>query len=148
MSPALGMAVCSCLPGTHLGPVLDHNQNGHFVGAVTDPGFRPDGAVPIELKAGGVSIHHVRLLHGSAPNLSSQPRRLLLFQYCAIDAWPLMSGEKYWETYLASILRGQPINQPRLAPVPARLPRPEALNTGGIYEIQEKLKNPTYKKAG
>ena len=79
------------------------------------PASRPEGAVPIELKAGGISIHHVRLLHGSAPNRSSQPRqKLLLFQYCAIDAWPLMSGEKYWDTYIASILRGEATNQPRL----------------------------------
>jgi hypothetical protein len=57
-----------------------------------------------------------------------------------------MAGEKYWDTYVASILRGQPTNQPRLAPVPVRLPRPEPLQAGGIYEIQEKLKNPIYKK--
>ena len=135
------------LPGTHTGPILDHHEDGHFVGAVTDPGFRPEGAVPITLKAGGISIHHARLLHGSAPNRSTRPRRLLLFQYCAIDAWPLMGGEMYWDTYVASILRGQPTNQPRLAPVPVRLPRPQPLQSGGIYEMQEKLKNPLYGRA-
>jgi phytanoyl-CoA hydroxylase len=134
------------MPGTHKGRIYDHNQDGHFVGAVTEAGFRPEGAVPVELKAGGISIHHVRLLHGSAPNRSSQPRRLLLFQYCAIDAWPLMSGDKYWDTYVASILRGQATNQPRLAHVPVRLPRPESLQSGGIYEVQEKLKNSIFKK--
>ncbi|MDB6169485.1 MAG: Phytanoyl-CoA dioxygenase [Verrucomicrobia bacterium] len=129
------------LPGSHLGPVLDHHQDGHFAGAVTEPGFRPHGAVPILLKAGGVSIHHVRTLHGSAPNRSSKPRRLLLFQYCAADAWPLLPGEKPWETYVASVLQGQPCAQPRLAAVPVRLPLPPAPHSGSIYENQRGLKH-------
>jgi phytanoyl-CoA hydroxylase len=129
------------LPGTHRGPILDHHQDGVFVGAVTEPGFRPDGAVPIMLKAGGISIHHTRLLHGSAPNRSPRARRLLLFQYCAADAWPLLPGDKPWETYAASILQGEPVSQPRLTPVPVRLPLPAAKHGGSIYENQRGLKN-------
>ena len=37
-----------------------------------------------------MTIHHVRLVHGSALNTSSKPRRLLLHEYAAADAWPLM----------------------------------------------------------
>jgi ectoine hydroxylase-related dioxygenase (phytanoyl-CoA dioxygenase family) len=129
------------LPGTHRGPILDHHQDGVFAGAVTEPGFRPDGAVPILLKAGGISIHHTRLLHGSAPNLSPHMRRLLLFQYCAADAWPLLPGDKPWETYAASVLQGSPVSQPRLADVPVRLPLPAAKHGGSIYENQRGLKN-------
>jgi len=139
------------IPKTHTGRIYDHNQDGGFVGAVTEAGFRPDGAVPILLKAGGISIHHVRLLHGSAPNLSPHPRRLLLFQFCAGDAWPLMPpSDAYWETYAASFLRGQPTNQPRLAPVPVRLPRPRpaALPRGTIYQTQSVLKNRIYAQPG
>ena len=132
------------LPGTHLGPVLDHHQDGHFAGAVTEPGFRPDGAVPIGLKAGGISIHHVRTLHGSAPNRSSRARRLLLFQYCAADAWPLLPGDKPWETYAASVVQGSPKNRPRLAPVPVQLPLPSAPFGGSIYENQRGLKSAVY----
>jgi len=134
------------LPGTHLGRIYDHNQDGGFVGAVTEDGFRPDGAVPIELKAGGISIHHVRVLHGSAPNRSPNPRRLLLFQLCAGDAWPLIANENYWDNYADSFLRGSPTNQPRLAPVPVRLPRPRpaSLPRGSIYETQKVLKNKIY----
>lgn len=132
------------LPGTHRGPVLDHHQDGIFVGAVTEPGFRPNGAVPILLKAGGISIHHTRLLHGSAPNRSPRARRLLLFQYCAADAWPLLPGDKPWDTYAASLLQGAPVSQPRLAPVPVRLPLPAAKFSGSIYENQRGLKNTIY----
>jgi len=129
------------IPSTHRGPVLDHHQDGVFIGAVTDPNFRPIGAVPILLKAGGISIHHVRTLHGSAPNRSPHPRRLLLFQYCAADAWPLLPGDKPWDNYAASILQGSPVSQPRLAPVPVRLPLPAAKFGGSIYENQRGLKN-------
>ncbi|MFI5355884.1 MAG: phytanoyl-CoA dioxygenase family protein [Opitutales bacterium] len=129
------------IPGTHRGPLLDHHQDGVFIGAITDPAFRPDGAVPITLKAGGISIHHTRLLHGSAPNRSAHARRLLLFQYCAADAWPLLPGDQPWESYAASILQGAPVSQPRLAPVPVRLPLPPARFGGSIYENQRGLKN-------
>ena len=129
------------LPGTHRGPVLNHHQDGVFVGAVTEPGFSPDGAVPIMLKAGGISIHHARLLHGSAPNRSPRTRRLLLFQYCAADAWPLLPGDKPWDLYAASVLQGAPVSQPRLTSVPVRLPLPAAKHGGSIYENQRDLKN-------
>ena len=150
---AVGVAMDDCslengcllvLPGTHRGPVLDHHQDGVFVGAVTEPGFRPDGAVPIQLKTGGISIHHARLLHGSAPNRSPRARRLLLFQYCAADAWPLLPGDKPWDTYAASVLQGAPVSVPRLAPVPVRLPLPAAKFGGSIYENQRGLKNTIY----
>ncbi|MSU36869.1 MAG: phytanoyl-CoA dioxygenase family protein [Pedosphaera sp.] len=134
------------MPGTHQGRILDHNQEEGFVGAVTEENFRPEGAVPIELKAGGISIHHVRVLHGSAPNRSPNPRRLLLFQFCAGDAWPLIAGDGYWENYVKSFVRGRPTNQPRLTNVPVRLPRPRpaSLPSGSIYETQKVLKNKIY----
>lgn len=132
------------MPGTHRGPILDHHQDGVFVGAVTEPGFQPVSAAPIILKAGGVSIHHVRLLHGSAPNRSPKARRLLLFQYCAADAWPLVPGANPWEDYTSSILQGQPVVQPRLADVPVRLPLPAPKYKGSIYENQRALKNTVY----
>ena len=40
-------------------------------------------------KAGGISIHHCLALHGSEPNLSGHPRRGLVFQYRADDAYQL-----------------------------------------------------------
>ncbi len=129
------------IPGSHRGPLLDHHQDGVFIGAVSDPAFRPDNAVPIILKAGGISIHHTRLLHGSAPNRSPRTRRLLLYQYCAADAWPLLPGDKPWETYADSVLQGKPVNVPRLTPVPVRLPLPAAKFGGSIYENQRGLKN-------
>jgi phytanoyl-CoA hydroxylase len=135
------------VPRSHTGPVLDHHQDGHFVGAVTEPGFDPSGAAPILVKAGGISIHHARLLHGSAPNTSGNPRRLLLFQYVANDAWPLVPVPSGWEKYTESIVRGKPTRRPRLAPVPVAIPLPEPRHGGSIYEIQRDLKKPVFAQA-
>ncbi len=134
------------IPGSHKGRIYDHHQDGAFVGAVTEPDFTPEGAVPIELRAGDISIHHFRLLHGSAPNTSSRPRRLLLLEYAAADAWPLLGAD--WETFKASILRGKPSCEPRLTSVPVRLPLPPAKRRGSIYETQSTLKRPLYSGKG
>ena len=135
------------IPGSHKGPLYDHHQNGIFVGAVTDPAFNPDEheVVPLEVKAGGITIHHTRAMHASAPNLSSRPRRLLLFQYCAVDAWPLL-GFGSWEAFNANLLRGEPTNQPRLAAAPVRIPLPQGERSGSIYEIQTMLEKPVFAK--
>ena len=40
--------------------------------------------------AGSMTIHHARLVHGSALNRSNRQRRLLLHEYTAADALPLL----------------------------------------------------------
>jgi phytanoyl-CoA hydroxylase len=126
------------VPGSHRDPIYTHHQDGHFVGAVTVEIPGADQAVPIEVKAGGISIHHVRLLHASAPNRSQRPRRLLLFQYCSADSWPLTGAT--WDDYAKTYLRGEPVNRPRVTEVPVELPYPEPLRSGSIYETQTLLK--------
>ena len=136
------------IPGSHKGRIYDHQQNGYFIGAVTEPDFTAEGAVPVELKAGGISIHHARLLHGSAANTSKMSRRLLLFQYCAIDAWPLLhaneTSDDLWESFKKRILRGECTNQPRVTAVPVRLPLPRELGVGSIYQRQMELERPLF----
>jgi len=133
------------IPGSHKGPVLDHHhkERGIFVGAVTDEEFDPSNAVPILLEAGGISIHHVRALHGSAPNTSPRPRRLLLFQYCANDAWPLV-GFAGWDAFNATIVQGEPTNVPRVTNVPVRIPLPAGEKAGSIYEVQTMMAKRLY----
>ena len=130
------------VPGSHRGRIFDHHQNGAFAGAVTEPNFDDKNAAPVQVKAGGISIHHVRTLHGSVPNTSSNPRRLLLFMYCAVDAWPLIQPAKSWEEFNSTILRGEPTHEPRLADVPVRVPLPPPELGGSIYETQTVLERP------
>ncbi len=129
------------VPGSHKGPIYDHHQNDVFVGGITDPDFRPDNAVPIEVKAGGITIHHTRTLHASAPNLSGQSRRLLLLQYSAADTLaqrPITN----WDALDAAMLRGEQVREPRYTDTPP-VPRPDNPRSSGrggsIYEIQTLL---------
>jgi ectoine hydroxylase-related dioxygenase (phytanoyl-CoA dioxygenase family) len=134
------------IPGSHKGPILTHHQNGRFAGAVTEEVTNADKAVPIELKAGGISIHHVRTLHASARNVSPNPRRLLLYQYCAADAWSVL-GYGNWQEYLDTMVCGEPTKRPRMVDVPIEIPLPEAERGGSIYETQTILENPVFAEA-
>ena len=133
------------IPGSHKGPIYSHHQDGLFVGAVTDADFDLKDTVPLELKAGDISIHHARILHASAPNKSNRPRRFLLFQYCSGDSWPLLGMPK-WEDFKATFLRGEPSFRPRMAEIPVYIPLPPPEKTGSIYEIQTQLARPVLSK--
>ena len=76
------------IPGTHRGPIHSHWHNGVVTGAVSDEVMEPcrDDIVKCTGKAGSVCLMHARLLHGSAPNLSDQPRTLYIATYYAEDA--------------------------------------------------------------
>jgi phytanoyl-CoA hydroxylase len=125
------------VPGTHKGPVHDHHADGYFAGAMAPEieGLDYAKAVPLTGKAGSMTIHHARLVHGSALNTSSKPRRLLLHEYTAADAWPLM-GVANFEEFNGRMVLGKPTIEPRLTPVPVRMPLPPAPFQGSIYENQ------------
>jgi hypothetical protein len=92
-------------------------------------------AEPLLGPAGSMSFHHVRLLHGSAQNVSDLPRALLLYEYAAADAWPLM-GVADLADFDARLVAGAPTIEPRLGPAPVRMPLPPARHQGSIYENQ------------
>jgi len=125
------------VPGTHKGPVYDHHADGYFVGAMAPEieGLDYAEAVPLTGKAGSMTIHHARLVHGSALNTSSKPRRLLLHEYTAADAWPLM-GVANFDEFNGRMVLGKPTIEPRLTGVPVRMPLPPAPFQGSIYENQ------------
>lgn len=138
------------VPGTHRGPVFDHHADGRFCGAM-DPSRREvdfGAAIPLTGKAGSITIHHVRAVHGSAPNTSAKERRLLLFQFRAADAWPLLGFPPGIEAYDALMAAGTPHSiAPRLTAVPVRMPLPPADLGGSIYENQKALKNKFFDSA-
>ncbi len=123
------------IPGSHKGPVYDHHSDGYFAGAMDPAALDMSKAVPCTGPAGSVSFHHVRTVHGSAENLSSKPRTLLLYEYAAADAWPLM-GVPNFADFEARIVSGTSTTVPRLADVPARMPLPPSPRQGSIYENQ------------
>jgi phytanoyl-CoA hydroxylase len=133
------------IPGSHKDPVVHdhHGEDGRFCGAM-DPGKQEvdyRAAVPLTGRAGSITVHHVRAVHGSAPNTSNRDRRLLLFQFRAADAWPLLGFPEGMEAYDRLMVAGSPTLTPRLTAVPVKLPLPPAEKQGSIYENQKGLKN-------
>jgi len=126
------------VPETHKGPIYDHHADGYFCGAMdpeqSDAGYAK--AVPLMGPAGSMTIHHARLVHGSALNTSGKPRRLLLHEYTAADAWPLM-GVANFDEFNGRIVLGRATIEPRVTPVPVRMPLPPAPFQGSIYENQK-----------
>ena len=135
------------VPGSHTGPVLSHLADGVFCGAVDpdDPAVDLSGAVALTGPAGSVSLHHVRLLHGSSPNRSSRSRRVLFYELGAADAWPIAGGSGHlagldpaalWAELAARTVCGVQGPVARLAEVPVVLPLPAAPDASSIFAIQ------------
>jgi phytanoyl-CoA hydroxylase len=126
------------LPGTHKGPVWDHHADGYFCGAIdpTQCDLDFSKAVPLTGKAGTMSFHHVRLVHGSAQNVSALSRQLLLYEFSAADAFPISRPVTDLAAYDANLVAGNGTTVPRLAAVPVRMPLPPAPRQGSIYENQ------------
>lgn len=139
------------IPGSHKGPVLSHhNADGVFCGAIDpgDPDFHHDKAVTLTGKAGSMTVHHVRALHGSAPNVSDRNRYILFYELRAADAWPLLGTGSYikrmgegqqavWDEVNASIVTGQVTQRPRCEAVPVILPLPPAPDATSIFKTQK-----------
>ncbi|KRQ07451.1 phytanoyl-CoA dioxygenase [Bradyrhizobium pachyrhizi] len=135
-------------PGTHFGEVWNHHDDGCFAGLI-DPDLIQDEikrAVPCSGKAGSMSFHHVRALHGSATNTSNKPRNLLLYEIASSDAWPLL-GVKDFAEFDSRLLAGPSVITPRLADVPVRMPLPPAKRPGSIYENQSSAKKSYFTRA-
>jgi ectoine hydroxylase-related dioxygenase (phytanoyl-CoA dioxygenase family) len=134
------------VPRTHTGPVHDHIGNGVFCGAIDPARIAPElaRAVPLLGRAGSITLHHARLLHGSAPNTSGRPRNFLLYEAMAADAWPLAGGFGHFSTleeFDARLLCGEPTLEPRMTAVPVRIPLPRAPDHSSLYQSQKHLGN-------
>ena len=132
------------MPGTHTGPVFDHHHNGQFTGAlnVQACGLDFSKAVKLTAPAGSLVLFHVRLVHGSDLNRSARPRRVVLYELAAADAWPLAGTYSTplipdLETFNARMVAGEPTIEPRVEKVPVRIPMPSPTGRAGIYEAQK-----------
>lgn len=132
------------LPGSHTGPVHDHTGGGVFCGAIdpTRADLDLDGAVPLLGPAGSITLHHARLVHGSALNTSGRSRNFLLYEAMAADAWPLAGGYAPFadpQEFDSRLLCGSPTLQPRMTAVPVRMPLPRPPDPSSLYQAQKHL---------
>jgi len=105
-------------------------------------GLDKSKAVPLMGPAGSISLHHGRIIHGSAQNVSNRSRRLMFFEMMAADAFPIMGSMTNFasiEAYNDLILCGTPTLTPRLTDVPIRIPQPQPDANKSIYEIQKNI---------
>lgn len=137
------------VPGSHKGPILSHHtKDGIFCGAIApdDPLFEREKAVTLTGRAGSMTVHHVRTLHGSAPNRSDRARLILFYECHAADAWPLLGAgsyihslgaERFWHDMQERLITGELTVTPRLEPVPVSIPLPPPSTMGSIFQIQK-----------
>ena len=136
-------------PGTHTGQVWNHHgEDGCFAGLIDPDTIKTEieRAIPCTGRAGSMSFHHVRALHGSAMNTSDRSRNLLLYEVAASDAWPLM-GVKDFDEFNSRLLSGDPVVAPRMTNIPVRIPLPPATRQGSIYETQSAAKKSYFTRA-
>ncbi len=139
-------------PGSHKHPINDHHVDGVFAGAMdlAACGYDMKDAVQLTGPAGSISIHHGRIVHGSALNVSDRDRRLLFYEMMAADAFPIMGSMTKWNgiaDYDARLLCGEPVLEPRVQSLGARIPAPLPTEEFTIYEVQKQLKNRSFEVA-
>ena len=126
---------------SHNGKTLDHHHRDVFCGSVDLEVEKFDASLAKKITgpAGSVSFHHVKALHGSAPNYSERSRRLLLYEYAAADAWPLIDFEVYgdYKEFEQKVVLGKSTLSPRFQEADVRMPFPRPPNPDSIYRIQE-----------
>ena len=99
-------------------------------------------AVPLMGPAGSISIHHVRILHGSGLNQSTRDRRIIFYEMMAADAFPLSVGRakwEGWEEFDSRMFCGEPTLDARVEPCPVRAAFPDGPTQGSIYEVQKSM---------
>lgn len=111
------------VPGSHKGPFYPHWHNGVFTGAVADDVVEQHkgNIVKCTGKAGSVCLMHSSLLHGSAPNLSDEPRTLYIATYYAEDAVEL-SPNHLPSKFTHELVRGEPSGRVRCSSYEMQLP--------------------------
>ena len=135
------MAAMGIIPGSHDGPLYDlYSHEGQWTGNIREediPGIGVERAEYIGGQAGTITVHNCRSIHGSPPNMSPNPRPLLLCAYSRADALPitnLTQGGKHSEEFVA----GGPAKWARFDPRPVLMP-PDWSKIGqkSIFEHQQ-----------
>lgn len=122
--------------GSHTGAIHGLWHDGRFTGAVAAD-VEADAMARAEKctgPAGSVCLMHTRLLHGSAPNLSDQPRTLFICVYSSEDAVPL-TPNPVPSTQEGQIVRGEATG--RIRAISFEMQRPELPKQASFFFQQE-----------
>ena len=103
----IGNGCMQVIPGTHTIDQVEHRDTNaeHNLlsrGQEVEVDVDESKAVDLELDAGEISLHHVRLIHGSPPNPSDQRRIGYAIRYIPPHVYQL-----YSESDTATLVRGE-----------------------------------------
>ncbi|XP_064485253.1 phytanoyl-CoA dioxygenase, peroxisomal-like [Ornithodoros turicata] len=88
------------LPGTHRGPLLQHDLSAHEQGALISNPPKGVNSVSLAVEPGDAIFLHPRLLHGSQPNRNGRERTELVAHYASAKA-PFQErphvNQDYWK---------------------------------------------------
>ncbi|HTL53185.1 MAG TPA: phytanoyl-CoA dioxygenase family protein [Planctomycetota bacterium] len=104
------------LPGEHHRFFNHANPDGSFAGMITEDFLKqsPSKPVPLSAPAGSVIFMSCILPHASLPNRSPDPRRTLIYEFRAADAFSIYFGPKVLEfEKKAHLVRGTPATHAR-----------------------------------
>jgi len=116
------------IPGSHIGGVIKHrrsNQSDSILTLELEGGsFREDIAVQFKLKAGEISLHDDRAIHGSPANPSPRRRAGLTVRYSGTEVKNDLSVNPNFKAYLCRGVDQHKHNP--VGPIPTkRFARPE-----------------------
>lgn len=121
-------AAMKIIPGSHKGGVIKHKHSNVTDSVLTleleNGAFREDTAVQLNLRAGEISMHDDRAIHGSPANHSSRRRAGLTIRYSGTEVKNDLSVNPNFKAYLC---RGEDQfrhNPPGVIPT-ARFARPD-----------------------
>lgn len=94
---------------------FSHFSNGEYTGTIDSSHYSDFNMreVPVLASRGDVCFMHTWTVHASQSNRSSTPRRILICDYTAADAYPLLSPALPSQ-YTGKIVRGEPSQYARL----------------------------------
>jgi len=96
-------AAMKVIPGSHRAGLLKHSRSSDTDSVLTlecEGGqFREDEAVSLNLRAGQVSIHNDKLVHGSGANHSARRRAGLTIRYSSTEVKCDLSVNPHFTTY-------------------------------------------------
>ena len=119
---------------------FDHaGPDGRFAGMITEDLSNFGKPVSLPAPAGSAIFMHCITPHASLPNRSPRPRRTLIYEYRAEDAFPIYYGEM---TNIAEAkyrpIRGRPARHARFGGPPPLIP--VVGKYASLYELQNQAK--------
>ena len=134
------MGPMGAIPGSQYGPIYSHyNDKDEWVGAMSD---EDAATLPINKvgwmkgRAGSITVHHCRTVHGSMPNNSNRTRPLLINAYSSADALTITSHPAPCEEAL-TVVRGKPAKWVEFDSEPCPLPPDWSGGYTSIFAAQQ-----------